>query len=66
MPTLDPLGPDAAGASDVLQQVGDRLAAGVRPLSSTARHAFGFLLGPPPARAGANPGGSTSSGARRG
>jgi hypothetical protein len=36
----------AASASAVLQQVGDHLATGVRPLSKTARHAFGFLLGP--------------------
>lgn len=43
VPSLEPLAPDAAA---VLQQVGDRLSAGVRPLSSTARQAFGFLLGP--------------------
>jgi len=34
-------------ASEVLQNVGDRVNAGVRPLSGTARHAFGFLLGAP-------------------
>jgi hypothetical protein len=43
---LIPQAPDAETTSAVLQQVGDHLAAGVRPLSSTARHAFGFLLGP--------------------
>jgi hypothetical protein len=46
VPSLDPLAPNASTASTVLQQVGDQLSAGVRPLSSTARHAFGFLLGP--------------------
>jgi hypothetical protein len=33
-------------ASDVLQSVGDRVNAGVRPLSGTARKAFSFLLPP--------------------
>jgi len=33
-------------ASEVLQHVGDRINAGVRPLSGSARHAFGFLLEP--------------------
>ena len=67
VPSLDFLGSDAAaGSSTVLQQVGDHLSAGVQPLSSTARHAFGFLLGPPPARTGSPPVGSTSSGARSG
>jgi hypothetical protein len=50
--TWIPQAPDAATASAVLQQVGDHLAAGVRPLSSTARHAFGFLLGEVPDRPG--------------
>jgi len=40
------LTPDSATAVAMLQQVGDRLATGVRPLSTTARQAFGFLLGP--------------------
>jgi hypothetical protein len=66
VPSLDALGSDAIGASRVIEQVGDQLSAGVQPLSSTARHAFGFLLGSPPARAGARPGGTTSSGARSG
>ena len=48
VPSLDPLAPDT---SAVLQQVGGQLSAGVRPLSSTARHAFGFLLGSSPDRA---------------
>ncbi len=60
VPSLEPLAPDA---SAVLQQVGDQISAGVRPISSTARQAFGFLLGPdrrPVNRAGAAAG-STSS-----
>jgi hypothetical protein len=56
VPSLDRLAPDATAASAVLQQVGDHLSAGVRPLSDTARHAFGFLI--IPAR---NPPGSRSS-----
>ncbi len=40
------LAPDSGTAAATLQQVGDRLASGVGPLSTTARHAFGFLLGP--------------------
>jgi len=32
----------------VLQSVEERVSAGVRPLSGSARRAFGFLLGPPP------------------
>jgi hypothetical protein len=61
--SLAALAPDTAAAGAMLLQVGDRLATGVRPLSDTARHAFGFLLGPaiakpeahanPPARKGA-------------
>jgi hypothetical protein len=46
VPSLNSLTPDATAAGILLQQVGDRLATGVRPLSDTARHAFGFLLGP--------------------
>ena len=45
VPSLDSLAPDTAAAGAMLQQVGDRLTNGVRPLSDTARHAFGFLLG---------------------
>ncbi len=45
VPSLDSLVPDTAAAGAMLQQVGDRLTHGVRPLSDTARHAFGFLLG---------------------
>ncbi|MDR3636781.1 MAG: hypothetical protein P4L84_23455 [Isosphaeraceae bacterium] len=33
-------------ASGMLQTVGERVNEGVRPLSGSARHAFGFLLGP--------------------
>jgi hypothetical protein len=63
VPSLDALAADTAAAGAMLQQVGDRLATGVRPLSDSARHAFGFLLGPalakpevpvnPPAQKGA-------------
>jgi hypothetical protein len=66
VPNLDPLGSDADPASAIIEQVGGPLSAGFKPLSSTARHAFGFLLGPPPARAGSRPDGSTSNGARSG
>jgi hypothetical protein len=41
-----PTSPDSTAASTMLQQVGDSLATSVRPLSTTARHAFGFLLVP--------------------
>jgi hypothetical protein len=44
--SLDALAYDSAAAVATLQQVGDHLASGVKPLSSTARQAFGFLLGP--------------------
>lgn len=64
--SLDPLGADSEDGSGVLRLVGDQLSAGVRPLSSTARHAFGFLLGSPPPRDEPRPGGTTSSGARSG
>jgi hypothetical protein len=50
VPSLDLLAPDPAATAAVWQQVGDGLASGVRPLTTTARHAFGFLLGPPPVR----------------
>jgi hypothetical protein len=38
---------DPGDTSDVLQGVGDRVNDGIRPLSGTALHAFGFLLGSP-------------------
>ena len=50
VPSLDSLVPDTAAAGAMLQQVGDRLTQGVRPLSDTARHAFGFLLGATPTK----------------
>ena len=34
-------------ASDLFKAVGERVGAGVKPISGSARHAFGFLLGPP-------------------
>ncbi len=37
--------PDAPG---LFREVGERVNAGVRPITGSARHAFGFLLGPPP------------------
>jgi hypothetical protein len=37
-----------SSSRDVLQQVGERVSAGVKPISGSARHAFSFLLGPPP------------------
>jgi 2-polyprenyl-6-methoxyphenol hydroxylase-like FAD-dependent oxidoreductase len=45
-----PAAPDSAAASAMLQQVGDSLSSSVGPLSTTARHAFGFLLAPAPAK----------------
>jgi hypothetical protein len=41
-----PDAPDPGAASALIQVVGDRIASGVRPLSATARQAFGFLLEP--------------------
>jgi hypothetical protein len=48
VPRLDALAPDSEAAAVLLEHFGADLATGVRPLSSTARHAFGFLLGPAP------------------
>jgi hypothetical protein len=50
MPSLSELAPDPSSASAMFQDVSDRLASGVRPLSKTARHAFSFLLGPAPGK----------------
>jgi hypothetical protein len=50
VPSLTSLAPASATASAILQEVGDRFASGMQPLSTTARYAFGFLLGPPPAK----------------
>jgi hypothetical protein len=44
--SLGALAPDSAAAVASLQQVGDHLASGVKPLSTTARQAFSFLLVP--------------------
>jgi hypothetical protein len=41
-----PTAPDSAAASAMLRQMSDRLATSVGPLSTTARHAFGFLVVP--------------------
>ncbi|SIN89281.1 hypothetical protein SAMN05444166_1477 [Singulisphaera sp. GP187] len=38
--------PNSPPPTEVLESVGDRVNAQVRPFSGTARHAFGFLLGP--------------------
>jgi hypothetical protein len=60
VPSLDAFAPDSEAAVATIQEVGDHLANGVRPLSSTARQAFGFLLGPAPPKpeARANPPGA--------
>jgi hypothetical protein len=50
VPILGSLAPDSKAASAMLQALGDRFASGVRPFSTTARNAFGFLLGPSPSR----------------
>jgi hypothetical protein len=50
VPSLDALAPDTAAAAAMWHHVGDSLAGGVRPLTSTARHAFGFLFGPAQAK----------------
>jgi hypothetical protein len=39
---------DESSASDVIHKVGQRVNAGVKPISGSAHHAFGFLFGPPP------------------
>ncbi len=46
-PSLSLLSPDAAGTTGVLEQVGDRLIDGVRPLSNSARNVLERWLGPP-------------------
>jgi hypothetical protein len=43
-----PLPVDLDPGAEVLQRVSDGVNAGVIPISGTARHAFGFLLGPAP------------------
>ncbi len=63
--SLDPIGAGSVEAVEVLQRVGDEVAAGVRPLSNSARHAFGFLLDTP-RPAGSRPSGSNTHGARNG
>jgi hypothetical protein len=50
VPSLNSFAPDSTAAVETIQQVSDHLASGVRPLSSSARQAFGFLLGPAPAK----------------
>jgi hypothetical protein len=66
IPSLDPLGSDATTASAVIQEVGGRLSAGVEPISDTARHAFGFLLGPTRSRAESQDRQPSRTGAQRG
>lgn len=48
-PFNEPKATDEADADPpgLLKAVGDRVGAGVKPLSGSARHAFSFLLGPP-------------------
>jgi hypothetical protein len=48
-----------SSASDLLQSVGERVNESVKPFSGSARHAFSFLLGPPP---GADPAPTDSQG----
>ncbi len=50
VPSLELLAPDSAAAAAALQQVSDSVALGVLPWTTSARQAFGFLLGPPPAK----------------
>ncbi len=51
-----PVEVDNPGSNDLLRSVGERVNAGVKPLSGSARHAFSFLLGPPPEDAPAGSG----------
>jgi hypothetical protein len=46
LPSASPPSPEVAAvpSAQVLRSVGDRVGAGVRPLSGSALHAFGFLL----------------------
>ena len=55
-PTAVPSG----SASDVLHSVGQGVESGVRPLSGTARRAFGFLIGPASPSARVDPGSGRS------
>jgi hypothetical protein len=48
VPSIELLVPDSAAAA--LEQVSDSVALGVRPWTTSARQAFGFLLGPPTAK----------------
>lgn len=50
-------------ASSLVQGLGERVSAGVRPLSSTARRAFSFLLAPTPEAGGSRGNQTTSKGA---
>jgi hypothetical protein len=63
VPSLGSLAPNSVAAVAMLQDVGDRLAIGVRPLSTTARHAFGFLLGPAAAKPEVRPNPPAAKGA---
>ena len=63
VPSLESFAPDSSAAVATIQQVGDRLASGVRPLSSSARQAFGFLLGPVPSKPAVRPTPTRSRGA---
>jgi hypothetical protein len=63
VPSLDALVPNSVAAVAMLQNVGDRIATGVRPLSNTARHAFAFLLGPTAARPEVRPNPPAAKGA---
>jgi hypothetical protein len=45
--SVDDSGSPDDPASDLFKAVGERVGAGVKPISGSARHAFGFLLGQP-------------------
>src|SRR5262249_32515896 len=57
-----PLSVPVAPPDEVLQAVGDRVNAGVRPFSGAPRQSFGFLLSPPPRATTANPTTTSSEG----
>jgi hypothetical protein len=63
MPALGNLPFDPSAAGSLFQDVGDQLASRVAPLSKTARHAFGFLLGAPASKSGGHGGSPAAKGA---
>jgi hypothetical protein len=61
LPQADWPVPHAGEATGVLQSVGSQVEAGVRPLPSTARQAFGFLLPSAPSQRPASKGASNGA-----